>query len=320
MVTISTLFVSLYISASYVGSIYSSSLNLEDFKMKRDDQRVIKARMGQVSKVLMLNCLLVPLLWHFMGHSSNGSLWASFMKMGLVPGYYLDGDFDLVSHCLDIVKAVLLLCLLYVGVLADVFLYYCVVDSKSSMWEDLRYELDSLWGFRNYVFAPVTEELFYTSMLITTYLSFNTKSDSSFKEYLWETPLYFGLAHIHHAYEEMQTGTNTLPSIMLSTLFQLTYTTLFGSLTNYTFLCTGGNLWACIALHSFCNFMGFPQSSKVSQHYQYTAPLKNDDTSIKARIIRAWSKIYIALLIMGILLFKDYLPVLLNNSQHRITL
>ncbi|KAK3114601.1 CAAX prenyl protease, partial [Teratosphaeriaceae sp. CCFEE 6253] len=45
---------------------------------------------------------------------------------------------------------------------------------------------------------------------------------------------------------------------ILRSLFQLTYTSLFGFFAAFVYLRTG-NIWAVILAHSFCNWMGIPR-------------------------------------------------------------
>lgn len=85
------------------------------------------------------------------------------------------------------------------------------------------------------------------------------------------SPLIFGLAHLHHLHEciiaRQRPGTSYLqaaltPSIIIPGLVQalvmFTYTSLFGFFEAFLYLRTG-NVWACIAAHSFCNAMGLPR-------------------------------------------------------------
>ncbi|GME75600.1 unnamed protein product [Ambrosiozyma monospora] len=70
------------------------------------------------------------------------------------------------------------------------------------------------------------------------------------------SPILFGMAHLHHAIGLYLKGTPIL-SVVITLLFQLTYTTMFGILTNLIWLYTN-SVWCCIVAHTFCNFMGFP--------------------------------------------------------------
>lgn len=53
-----------------------------------------------------------------------------------------------------------------------------------------------------------------------------------------------------------------MPRILISgiirSLFQFTYTSLFGFFVAFVFLRTG-NIYACIVAHTFCNWMGLPR-------------------------------------------------------------
>ncbi|TKA69766.1 hypothetical protein B0A49_05220, partial [Cryomyces minteri] len=76
---------------------------------------------------------------------------------------------------------------------------------------------------------------------------------------VFATPLYFGLAHFHHLYEFRITHPSTpwAPAILRS-LFQFTYTSLFGFFASFLYLRTG-SVWACVLTHAFCNYLGIPR-------------------------------------------------------------
>ena len=78
---------------------------------------------------------------------------------------------------------------------------------------------------------------------------------------IFMTPLYFGIAHVHHFYEFRLTHPDTpLIPAMLRTVLQFSYTSLFGFFAAFVYLRTG-NLAAVIIAHSFCNWMGLPRLS-----------------------------------------------------------
>ncbi len=73
------------------------------------------------------------------------------------------------------------------------------------------------------------------------------------------TPLYFGIAHIHHFYEFVLTHPHTpLVPALLRSLIQFGYTTIFGWYATFVFLRTG-SVYAVILAHSFCNWAGLPR-------------------------------------------------------------
>jgi prenyl protein peptidase len=105
--------------------------------------------------------------------------------------------------------------------------------------------------------GPLTEELLFRSA-ITPLLILSPISESPSRIILLD-PLPFGLAHIHHFYEFTLTNPHTaLVPALLRSLFQFGFTTVFGWFATFVFLRTG-NVWVCILIHSFCNWMGLPR-------------------------------------------------------------
>ncbi len=73
------------------------------------------------------------------------------------------------------------------------------------------------------------------------------------------TPLYFGIAHVHHLYEFRITHPKVPAFVaVLRSVFQFTYTSLFGFFAAFVFIRTG-NVYSCILAHTFCNWMGLPR-------------------------------------------------------------
>ena len=70
------------------------------------------------------------------------------------------------------------------------------------------------------------------------------------------------IAHGHHLYYQLkQRGVSTQRAIM-QVGFQLIYTTIFGFMSAFVFLRTG-HVLAAIAMHAFCNSIGFPRFSWI---------------------------------------------------------
>jgi prenyl protein peptidase len=73
------------------------------------------------------------------------------------------------------------------------------------------------------------------------------------------SPLYFGIAHIHHFYEFRLTHPDTpVATALLRSIFQFGYTTVFGWFAAFLYLRTG-SLPAVILVHTFCNWCGLPR-------------------------------------------------------------
>lgn len=103
--------------------------------------------------------------------------------------------------------------------------------------------------------GPITEEIIFRSLITPLHLL----SRLSPTKTVFLTPLYFGIAHIHHYYEYKLTHPReeTLPALLRS-LFQFAYTTLFGWYATFVFIRTG-SLAAVVVAHSFCNWCGLPR-------------------------------------------------------------
>merc|ERR1719158_2655319 len=75
------------------------------------------------------------------------------------------------------------------------------------------------------------------------------------------SPLFFGVAHFHHMVERIRKGEDILSSFLIS-MFQFTYTTIFGMSSALLFIRTG-HFAAPFLVHAYCNFMGFPDFAEV---------------------------------------------------------
>lgn len=81
----------------------------------------------------------------------------------------------------------------------------------------------------------------------------------SVRHLIFLTPLYFGVAHVHHFYEfTLQHPKVPLLPALIRSLVQFTYTSVFGFYASFIFLRTG-SLPAAILTHAFCNWMGLPR-------------------------------------------------------------
>lgn len=112
---------------------------------------------------------------------------------------------------------------------------------------------------RNYILAPLTEEIVFRGSIIPILKA----SGMNDRLIIWVSPLFFGFAHIHHAFVKYCQG-QPLLAILLQTIVQFAYTTLFGLYASFIFLKTK-SLWAVIVAHSFCNIMGLPDLSFFNQ-------------------------------------------------------
>jgi prenyl protein peptidase len=113
---------------------------------------------------------------------------------------------------------------------------------------------------RDFLAAPAFEELVFRGCMTWPLLS----SGFTAVEVTFLAPIFFGVAHVHHAIVKLQSGVQHWTVVMSVTVLQFTYTSMFGWYSTYAFLRTGSIL-SVIMSHSFCNIMGFPSLSFMKQ-------------------------------------------------------
>lgn len=168
--------------------------------------------------------------------------------------------------------------------------------------------------------GPITEEVLFRSASIPLFLL----SRASVKTIVFLTPAIFGLAHVHHFYESRVTNPHqSLLSAVLTSLFQLSYTWVFGSFATFLYLRTG-SLLACIVAHAFCNWMGLPRVwGRVGRDGQTLIGVetgsrgKDDGEPIAAatplRLNVFWTLAYYVILVLGAWGFYRYLWLLTES-------
>ncbi len=120
-----------------------------------------------------------------------------------------------------------------------------------------RRSLSDLIWWRNHVVAPFTEEFTFRACMLPILLGrFSPRTA------MVVSPLFFGVAHVHHMAERLRKGQDLTTAALIS-LFQMSYTTVFGIYSAFLFLRTG-HLMAPVIAHGFCNFMGFPDLAEVA--------------------------------------------------------
>ncbi|CDO93468.1 unnamed protein product [Kluyveromyces dobzhanskii CBS 2104] len=299
--------VAAYVSLSYVVAVHAVSRDVNEFKIRRDDPNVIRARMKAILGLTAFHLVSIPLLLKYM---NGDSIITTLLRFGLVPGFLNGTESGLptwapVTYLKDSFKHLSLAAVLYSTPLLDSLLHYCFMPDKSlsDIVPDIMYEFSNVWGVRDYIFGPVTEELFYTSMMLVIYLrlGFSEHYDATYLKLV--VPNLFGIAHLHHAYEQYSLGLMNLVNIVFITLLQMSYTWLFGSFTNHLFLNSAGNLWSCVLIHTFCNFMGLPQGNTFSKAYALVPQDKKSPLGTLTSSL--WKLLYFPLMITSVVLFKN---------------
>jgi prenyl protein peptidase len=215
--------------------------------LNRDAPSVIRARIRTVS----LACLISSLATLYLITTSTRS------NTAIHEALHLLGYWPLAPLLATLINPLLLTFLLFLGPLYEKI----IVESNWRHWfsatspSSLTTTVSSWIGYRNYIAGPVTEEILFRSVLIPLHLL----AKISAAKIVFLTPLYFGIAHVHHYYEFRLTHPHTavLPAVLRS-VFQFTYTTLFGWYAAFLYLRTG-SLMLVVLVHSFCNWCGLPR-------------------------------------------------------------
>ncbi|EIN12707.1 Abi-domain-containing protein [Punctularia strigosozonata HHB-11173 SS5] len=257
-----------FVTASYVGILYASKgarlSNKHDrtdatpLRGTRDDPAIIRARLVAVSFstftslfgfVILLQCVED----RSRTDSADWELWMTTFRSAILR---LGLQLDLSSRWL----AYLVTPMLFAGSLYAQYLFLKLPGQSRWTVRGSLLPLFNTWtGLRNFVFGPITEELVFRSCILAAY----HLAGASKRFMIFVTPLWFGLAHVHHALETYQRLGQTpqaLKTALVSSLFQFGYTTLFGFHAGYLFLRTS-SIWPPIVAHVFCNIMGLPQIS-----------------------------------------------------------
>lgn len=130
---------------------------------------------------------------------------------------------------------------------------------------------------RNLIIAPITEEILFRALLTPTLFATYPSTQIAEVSRISTTvlvlgcPAFFAVAHLHHLYEKIRSGTK-LVNALIQVLIQASYTYIFGCISMLLFIRTG-SVFACITSHVICNFMGLPDTSfmnAVSYHGQYS--------------------------------------------------
>ncbi|KZV65651.1 Abi-domain-containing protein [Peniophora sp. CONT] len=220
----------------------------------RNDPAVIKARLLSVSIATVLSCCVMHTILNsglpdgltvYCPDYAQTQLRSTTLHLGL---FMRTRD----------VLASLVTPVLYIGPLYAAYLAGDLpFQSNRSLGGQAYAQIEDWVGIRNHVVGPITEELVWRSCIIAGY----RLAGASRNQIIFCTPLSFGAAHLHHGYEsyiKLGRTRKALQAACLNTLFQFTYTTLFGFHCAFLFYRTGSVVPPLIA-HVFCNIMGVPQ-------------------------------------------------------------
>jgi prenyl protein peptidase len=270
-------------------------------QVSRNDDNLIKARIRAVT----ISCLLDTVLsFYILISVADQGLSEALRSLGMFP-----------IDPLAVIKTVGLCSVLFIGPLFE----DGIAKGNWSSWIKLEGASDTLssWtGRRTLIAGPISEELVFRSFIIPLHILAGVSSS----RIVFLTPLYFGIAHIHHLYEHFCAYPNgpVLPAIV-RTVFQFTYTSLFGFFAAFVFLRTG-SLYAAIAAHIFCNWQGMPRLAGRVHGGIYGYEASHEDGSVqvryKAKMLPVWySVVYYMLLLAGSYGFYSLLWILTESDM-----
>ncbi|KAL8694530.1 MAG: hypothetical protein Q9218_000861 [Villophora microphyllina] len=287
----------------YVLPFYLSATTRPSPTLSRDAPSVIRARIRFVSISVTLATIATI---YVLATRAN----ASQLEILRLLGWYPIG-------LVEVAKSLLLTAILFAGPLFE----RAVIEDRWKDWlrgQSLHESLSSWIGWRNYVAGPVSEEILFRSLLVP--LHFLTPLSPT--RIILSTPLYFGIAHVHHFYEFVLTHPHTplAPSIIRS-LIQFSYTTIFGWYATFLFVRTG-NVIGVILVHAFCNWAGLPRVwGRVEPRVAIGGPItrgKEDNESEESRERKGswtWSIAYYMLLVAGAVGFQQSLWAFTHSSR-----
>lgn len=187
----------------------------------------------------------------------------------------------------QILSPLLLTSLLFLGPLHTLYLSCSLPFQSGFSLRSFLFPLTTLAGLRNYLIGPLTEEFVFRSSLLTL-LSISPLSSRTFL--IFASPAFFGIAHIHHAYNVyLQAGRTRKAAIRGAVIasVQFAYTMVFGWYANFLFLRTG-SLWAPMGAHVLCNVLGLPNPGSDAEGWpkkkscKYTFTLYNREGKEKS--------------------------------------
>ncbi|KAK9475843.1 hypothetical protein V1514DRAFT_338777 [Lipomyces japonicus] len=241
------------LTVAYVGVLY---LHPTARRSSRDDPVVIRARVSVILLCTVVSCAGTGLQLSQDDHennnnnnsssSNNSSGWvstASWLKtLRIIP----------VPGVLEILRTTVLPTLIFfAGPLVD---KVWLSQGYKWIWHDVAVAGTSWIGWRNYIVGPVTEELVFRACVVSVELH----AGVSMGTLVFLTPLYFGVAHLHHAFEAYVKDPEQWKLALAMSTLQLCFTTVFGWYATFLYLRTG-TIVSPIVAHALCNAIGLPR-------------------------------------------------------------
>ncbi|CAG2111254.1 unnamed protein product [Medioppia subpectinata] len=240
---ITSTILSFLVSFIYVGSLYCWPKQTH-----RDNPETIKRRFVSVFGAILLSIIVLIV---FNGDRNVSSL---AMSLGVHWPQHLSTT-QLILNCI-------LLPLMQTSVLFMGPIVINLIQAKDSHMNRKNIYTIDLIVIRNYMIAPITEELIFRGVLSTL-----LDKCWSLNGTLIISSLLFGFSHSHHYLFEVNDMTLRRRGGRRSwwpAIEQMTYTSLFAMYACLLYLRSHRFIITPILVHSFCNLMGFPDLEAIA--------------------------------------------------------
>ena len=280
MDTITASLICIVMGILFVGVLYLAPTEVA--KLDRNDSRQIKWRMYALCYVSGI----CPIIVYYFLNDTDRNIGSLFMKLGVLPSNNNNNNNNNNTENINII--VNLIQWIWKGIFIPTFVtvslfigpllenYYEGIEFKRnpifSIKQIYQSYTDDMVSIRAYVLAPIFEEWVFRACMI----SILQENQMSIKNITMYSPFYFGIAHLHHAYNMIYKEKQPWKRSLLICFIQFLYTSLFGSYVAYVF-CQTSNIYGIIIQHSFCNYMSLPQPQvwfHNKHHYLYKYSLK----------------------------------------------
>eukprot|EP01026_Neomeris_dumetosa_P072613 TRINITY_DN7399_c0_g1_i3.p2 TRINITY_DN7399_c0_g1~~TRINITY_DN7399_c0_g1_i3.p2 ORF type:complete len:267 (-),score=-5.23 TRINITY_DN7399_c0_g1_i3:94-894(-) len=139
-----------------------------------------------------------------------------------------------------------------------------LINQFSEFLNDQVHFLWNLMSFRDYVWAPLSEELVFRVLMI----HLMQHEGYTIRACIFIPPIFFGSCHVHHFYDMVYVCQYSAVDALQIVAFQFLYTYLFGAYSGLVLIKTK-SLLACVVAHSLCNFLGLPSLNGLNGRTQF---------------------------------------------------
>ncbi|KAG7174639.1 CAAX prenyl protease 2-like [Homarus americanus] len=275
----------LYVGSLYVWNATQGRITSRSNGRQRDHPSTIKKRCISVFFMTIVSPFFV--IWFGSKDSEEVTLWSQMGLRweGMIPA---------------LVLPMILTFVLFLGPLIQSHLSVPITYTLHMYFDPLYWyntAQNPIW-WRNQVVAPFSEEFTFRACMLPILLQCVSPGKAIFI-----APLFFGVAHLHHAVDRLRVGID-LQAVILISSFQFLYTSVFGFYSAFLFIRTGHFL-PLFAVHAFCNHMGLPE---VKEMIKAPNPLRIKLMAYHVMGLIAWY----------FLLFPLTEPSLYGNTQHTL--